>query len=115
MDLLADEIILGFHRMRRRRFPATIHRPRGSRRAKRGALSFPDSVELMQAGFSADEVDWLLQMLEAGQALFAGEQPVLCHGDFLPGHLFVDDDLHLCGVIDFGEFHGGGRSSISPT
>jgi hypothetical protein len=44
----------------------------------------------MQAGFRADEVDQLLQMLEAGQALFVGEQPVLCHGDFLPGHLFSE-------------------------
>ena len=63
---------------------------------------------LMQAGFRADEVDQLLQILEAGQALCAGQQPVLCHGDFLPGHLFVDRDLNLCGVIDFGEFQGGG-------
>jgi aminoglycoside phosphotransferase (APT) family kinase protein len=63
---------------------------------------------LIQAGFRADEVDRLLQMLADGQALFADEQPVLCHGDFLPGHLFVDDDLKLCGVIDFGEFQGGG-------
>jgi aminoglycoside phosphotransferase (APT) family kinase protein len=63
---------------------------------------------LIQAGFSADEIDWLLQMMVEGQTLFADEQPVLCHGDFLPGHLFVDDDLKLCGVIDFGEFQGGG-------
>jgi aminoglycoside phosphotransferase (APT) family kinase protein len=63
---------------------------------------------LMQAGFRADEVDQLLQMLVDGQALVVDEQPVLCHGDFLPGHLFVDQDLKLCGVIDFGEFQGGG-------
>ncbi len=65
---------------------------------------------LIQAGFRADEVDRLLQMLASGQALVVvDEQPVLCHGDFLPGHLFVDDDLKLCGVIDFSEFQGGGR------
>jgi aminoglycoside phosphotransferase (APT) family kinase protein len=63
---------------------------------------------LIQAGFRADEVDRLLRMLADGQALFEDEQPVLCHGDFLPGHLFVDDDLKLCGVLDFGEFQGGG-------
>jgi aminoglycoside phosphotransferase (APT) family kinase protein len=63
---------------------------------------------LLQAGFRNHEVDQLLQRLEAGQALFVGQQPVLCHGDFLPGHLFFDDDLKLCGVIDFGEFQGGG-------
>jgi aminoglycoside phosphotransferase (APT) family kinase protein len=63
---------------------------------------------LMQAGFRADQVDLLIQMLEAGQALVADEQPVLCHGDFLPGHLFFDQQLSLSGVIDFGEFQGGG-------
>jgi aminoglycoside phosphotransferase (APT) family kinase protein len=63
---------------------------------------------LLQAGFRADEVDQLIQRLEAGQALFEGQQPVLCHGDFLPGHLFFDQDLSLSGVIDFGEFQGGG-------
>jgi aminoglycoside phosphotransferase (APT) family kinase protein len=62
---------------------------------------------LIQAGFRADEVDRLLRVLAAGQALFADEQPVLCHADFLPGHLFFDDDLKLRGVIDFGEFQGG--------
>jgi aminoglycoside phosphotransferase (APT) family kinase protein len=63
---------------------------------------------LMRAGLRADEVDRLLQMFVAGQALFVDEQPVLCHGDFLPGHLFVDNNLRFCGVIDFGEFQGGG-------
>ena len=63
---------------------------------------------LVQASFRADEVDQLLQMLTAGQALIVDAQPVLCHGDFLPKHLFVDDDLNVCGVIDFGEFQGGG-------
>jgi aminoglycoside phosphotransferase (APT) family kinase protein len=63
---------------------------------------------LIQAGFRSDEVDQLLELLKASQALFAGQQPVLCHGDFLPGHLFVDQELNLCGVIDFGEFQGGG-------
>jgi hypothetical protein len=62
---------------------------------------------LIQAGLRIDEVDRLLQMLVEGQALFADEQPVLCHADFLPGHLFFDGDLTLTGVIDFGEFQGG--------
>jgi aminoglycoside phosphotransferase (APT) family kinase protein len=62
---------------------------------------------LIQAGFRAVEVDQLLHMLAEGQALFADQQPVLCHADFLPGHLFVDDELKLTGVIDFGEFQGG--------
>jgi len=34
-------------------------------------------------------------------------QPVLCHGDLAAEHLFVDDQLQLTGVIDFGQFRGG--------
>jgi aminoglycoside phosphotransferase (APT) family kinase protein len=59
---------------------------------------------LLQAGFSDQDVDLMLSIQE--QEL-PTRQPVLCHGDFLPGHLFVDDRLHLTGVIDFGEFQGG--------
>jgi aminoglycoside phosphotransferase (APT) family kinase protein len=62
---------------------------------------------LLQAGFSDQEVDLMLSMLEVEEQDFPIKQPVLCHGDFLPGHLFVDDRLDLTGVIDFGEFQGG--------
>ncbi|MDQ2997969.1 MAG: aminoglycoside phosphotransferase family protein [Chloroflexota bacterium] len=67
-----------------------------------------EKLLLMQAGFSSVDVDLMLHILSIDCEQFPIEQPVLCHGDFLPGHLFVDDDLTLCGVIDFGEFQGGG-------
>jgi aminoglycoside phosphotransferase (APT) family kinase protein len=67
-----------------------------------------EKLLLMQAGFSSADVDLMLHILSIDCEQFPIEQPVLCHGDFLPGHLFVDDDLNLCGVIDFGEFQGGG-------
>ena len=67
-----------------------------------------EKLLLMQAGFSSVDVDLMLHILSIDCEQFPIEQPVLCHGDFLPGHLFVDDDLNLCGVIDFGEFQGGG-------
>jgi aminoglycoside phosphotransferase (APT) family kinase protein len=62
---------------------------------------------LLQAGFADQDVDLMLSILKVEEQDFTIRQPVLCHGDFLPGHLFVDDQLRLTGVIDFGEFQGG--------
>lgn len=62
---------------------------------------------LVQSGFTETEIETLYEMMERYQQEAAGRKPILCHGDFLPAHLFVTDDLRLSGVIDFGEFHGG--------
>jgi aminoglycoside phosphotransferase (APT) family kinase protein len=59
---------------------------------------------LLLAGFSDQDVDLMLSIQEQGIPF---RQAVLCHGDFLPDHLFFDDQLRLTGVIDFGEFQGG--------
>ncbi|HEU5097560.1 MAG TPA: aminoglycoside phosphotransferase family protein [Roseiflexaceae bacterium] len=63
---------------------------------------------LMEAGFSSAETELMLEIHKIGLEQFPIQQPLLCHGDFLPGHLFFDDQLRLRGVIDFGEFQGGG-------
>ena len=62
---------------------------------------------LMQMGFSEQEIEIIYQMMERYRQEFVCLQPVLCHGDFRPCHLFVAEDLTLSGVIDFGEFQGG--------
>jgi aminoglycoside phosphotransferase (APT) family kinase protein len=62
---------------------------------------------LLRAGFSEQDVDLMLSILKVEEQDFPTRQPVLCHGDFLPKHLFVDDQLRLTGVIDFGDFQGG--------
>lgn len=67
-----------------------------------------DLAQLGRAGLAVD-IAALEAMLEAGAREAAVAQPWLLHGDFLPGHLFVDDELRLTGVIDFGEFQGGAR------
>lgn len=36
-------------------------------------------------------------------------KPVLCHGDLGMDHLFVDGDLNVTGLIDFGMWRGGPR------
>jgi aminoglycoside phosphotransferase (APT) family kinase protein len=62
--------------------------------------------QLRQAGLTDAEIDALLALIiDAVPPI--NRQPVLCHGDFRPEHLFVDAALTLTGVIDFGEFQGG--------
>jgi aminoglycoside phosphotransferase (APT) family kinase protein len=68
-----------------------------------------DIAQLAQGVVSAADALLLREMLTAGEAEAPCLQPVLLHGDFLPGHLFFTDDLRLCGVIDFGDFQGGPR------
>lgn len=62
--------------------------------------------ELRQAGLTDGEIDTLLALI-VDAAPPTNRQPVLCHGDFRPEHLFVGADLTLTSVIDFGEFQGG--------
>lgn len=92
------------------------------RRHDDGSWDFPDADRIMasalrdlgaeegfilQAGFTPDEFARMMALLKWSAAAFPPAQPVLCHGDFLPRHLLVDDALTLTGVIDFGEFQGG--------
>lgn len=68
-----------------------------------------DVDELRTHGIASDDLDTLVEILVAGENAFTCPVPSLLHGDFLPDHLFVDDDLRLRGVIDFGDFQGGPR------
>ena len=36
-----------------------------------------------------------------------GRLPVLCHGDVSPVHVFVDPEMQVVGLIDWGMWHGG--------
>lgn len=69
-----------------------------------------DAPPLEQAGLTRAEVEGLLGIVSSLQDL-PYAQPVLCHGDLGADHLFVDDDLNLVGIIDFGLAQGG-RSSL---
>ena len=61
---------------------------------------------LLQAGFSQSEVETMLHYLEVYRDEFTCEQPVLCHGDYILEHIFLDDELHITAILDFGEFLG---------
>lgn len=62
--------------------------------------------QLLAAGLRADEIDAIFSITLAGDPPL-DHQPVLCHGDLGQDHIFVDANLTLTGVIDFGEFQGG--------
>lgn len=62
---------------------------------------------ILASGFSETEFNVMLGLLKRYRDGFVCDQPVLCHGDFLPDHIFVDERLVISGIIDFGEFQGG--------
>jgi len=62
---------------------------------------------ILAAGFSDDEFAQMMRLIERYVMEFDCPEPVLCHADFLPEHIFVDDELRVCGVIDFGMAQGG--------
>jgi len=61
---------------------------------------------LMQAGFTERDCDQMVRLLVRYRDEFDCPQPVLCHCDYLPEHLFVTDDLRLSAVVDWGDFCG---------
>ncbi len=60
----------------------------------------------LQAGITEKEFNLLITALEEYRDNFDCKQPVLCHGDFLPEHIFVDENLEISGIIDFGLYEG---------
>ena len=75
-----------------------------------------DMPFLVEAGLNESEVTALMQIVET-LARYHCQEPVLCHGDLSMDHVFVDDDLQLCGIIDFGPSQGGegpDRAGVSP-
>lgn len=60
----------------------------------------------LKSGFMEDEVKKMLGFLEIYRDQFNCKQPVLCHGDYLEEHIFIDKDLTITGIIDFGMYRG---------
>ena len=53
------------------------------------------------------EFDHMVELMAIYVRDYPCTQPVLCHGDFTPDHVFVDHDLRVSDVIDFGMFGAG--------
>ncbi len=66
-----------------------------------------EALFLLQCGFSETEIERMLATIVTCAQQFRCVQPVLCHGDLHPHHLFITDNLRLSAIIDFGEFQGG--------
>lgn len=62
---------------------------------------------IVSTGFTDAESDRMLDLMRSYTREFPCRQPVLCHGDFQLDHIFIDDTLHVSGLIDFGMFGGG--------
>lgn len=61
---------------------------------------------ILQAGFNQAEFDSMMRFVQRYGKEFDCAAPVLCHGDYTTDHVYVDDDLRVCGVIDFGDCQG---------
>lgn len=61
--------------------------------------------QLGVADFSRSEITWVKDLLGRGQPM--DEDPVLCHGDVSPEHVFVAPDMNVIGLIDWGMWSAG--------
>lgn len=62
---------------------------------------------IVAAGFTNVEFSQMINALESYIDDFPCPQPVLCHGDLGPKHIYVDSNAKVVGVIDFGDAHPG--------
>lgn len=65
------------------------------------------SSHLPATGLTAAEVEAVIEQIGNSPDTPTLSDPVLCHGDLHAGHVFVDDDLDVSGLIDWGLWHGG--------
>jgi aminoglycoside phosphotransferase (APT) family kinase protein len=65
---------------------------------------------LPAAGLTPAEVSQVVDLLGRSADFPVGD-PVLCHGDVSPVHVFVDDDLRVVGLIDWGLWHADSAAS----
>lgn len=80
----------------------------GALRSGFGAGRRREADLLLTAGLTAGEVDRIMALIDVSP-----DPPlsgfVLCHGDISPEHVFVDGDLRVSGLIDWGMWHAGSR------
>ncbi len=60
-------------------------------------------ADLVAVGLTEGEADQAMDLFDTSPV---PTHPLLCHGDVSPEHFFVDDDLHVTGVIDWGLWKG---------
>jgi aminoglycoside phosphotransferase (APT) family kinase protein len=65
-----------------------------------------DIPYLVQAGLASSEATKMFDVVKELESSFY-QQPVLCHGDLSMDHLFVDSDLNITAIIDWGLCQAG--------
>lgn len=65
---------------------------------------------VLAAGFTPTEFDQMFAALGRYVDTFPCPEPVLCHGDLDPSHIYLDATGRVSGVIDFGD--AGAGSSV---
>jgi aminoglycoside phosphotransferase (APT) family kinase protein len=66
-----------------------------------------DCEQLGTAGLTGDETARVKALFNDAPDFPVSDHPVLCHGDLGPEHIFVDSDLRVCGLIDWGMWNAG--------
>lgn len=61
---------------------------------------------VLLAGVTDNEFKKSITCLENWTTSSSFTEPVLCHGDYMPRHIFVDNKFKVSGIIDFGLFRG---------
>lgn len=74
--------------------------PEPDRRRYQAAVT-EDTQHLTAAGLSAAEVDRVVEFVHS-DVVPIEDPPVLCHGDLSNEHVFVDSELRVVGLIDWG-------------
>lgn len=66
-----------------------------------------DSGHLDRVGFTSAEIEEIGRLLRHEVVVSPDGRPTLCHTDISVEHVFVDDDLRVTGLIDWGLWLGG--------
>jgi aminoglycoside phosphotransferase (APT) family kinase protein len=97
-------------------FPVDVAVASGAGRDTIGRLDLPSRIPrasqmLESASVKGTLGRGLLQraraLIEASQTIQAPVRRALVHGDLYARHLLLNDQAHLCGVIDWGDIHVG--------
>lgn len=78
----------------------------GNRRRSYVAGVIADTRHLATAGLTLAEVERVIRFVQE-PIVPLEDPPVLCHGDLSPEHVFVDADLRVVGLIDWGQWYAG--------
>lgn len=81
-----------------------------SKRQQYVASVLDDTRHLTSAGLTSAEVEQVIKIVQESDIPLE-DPPVLCHGDLSEEHVFVDSDLRVVGVIDWGLWYAGSAAS----